>query len=58
MASGSVVSRNTDTSMIRVVEDDEQSEDNYLRRLEGGASQSAYSKNLNRPYSTTQKDAI
>jgi len=34
MASGSVVSRNTDTSMVRVVEDDEDNEDNYLRRLE------------------------
>jgi len=53
MASGSVVSRNTDTSIIRAVEDDEESEDNYLRRLEGGGSQSAYIKNQNRPYSTT-----
>ncbi|CDW87316.1 UNKNOWN [Stylonychia lemnae] len=56
MASGSVVSRNTDTSMVRVVEDDEDNEDNYLRRLEGSSSD--YQKNINRPFSTTQKDAM
>lgn len=46
------MSKFTDTSMIRVVEEDFENEDNYLRNLDNNPDNSM-TRSLNRPYSTT-----